>query len=118
VRFAWKFGLIALIALALTVLPGGGGALSVVLVFLTLAFFTAIAFLGFRLYRQFHFELESLEDRQRLALYASIGGALLTFSAADRMFGAGGFGVLAWLALLGLCSYGLYWVWTRYRTYS
>ena len=38
-----KFGLVALIALALTVLPGGDATLDVVLTLLTIAFFAAIA---------------------------------------------------------------------------
>ena len=54
----------------------------------------------------------------RLALYGSIGLAILTFVATDRLFDTGGLGVLAWFALLALCSYGLYWTWTRYRSYG
>ena len=73
VQFAWKFGVVMLVALALTVLPGGGGALDVVLTLLTIAFFAAIAFLVFRLYRQYHFELETLDSSLRLALYGSLG---------------------------------------------
>lgn len=112
---AWKFGLIALIALVLTILPGGGAALEVVLTLLSIAFFTAIAVLGFRLFRQFRFELDTLTDRNRVVLYGSIGAAFLTFCATDRMFDAGGLGTLAWFALLGLCSLGVYYVWTSYR---
>ena len=112
---AWKFGVVALIALALTALPGGGGALRVVLTLLTIAFFTAVAYLAYRLYHQFGMELDTLDDRQRLVLYGSIGVAFLTFCATERMFDAGGLGVLAWCALLGLCSYGLFWVWQQYR---
>ena len=85
---------------------------------LTIAFFAAIAFLAYRLFRQYRFELESLPDRQRLALYGSLGLALVTFTATNRLFDAGGLGVLAWFALLGLASYGLYWVWTQYRSYG
>jgi uncharacterized protein involved in cysteine biosynthesis len=116
-----RFGQIAvilLLALALTVLPGGGGALSVTLTLISLAFFVAIAFLGYRLYNQFRFELESLEERQRGVLYGSVGLAFLTFCATNRMFDTGGFGALAWIALLGICSYGLYWVWTQYRSFA
>ena len=113
-----KFGIVALVALALTVLPGGGPALEVLLTLLTIAFFTAIAVLGYRLYRQFSFELDSLTDRQRLVLYGSVGGAFLTFCATSRLFEASGAGVFVWLALLGLCSYGVYWVWTQYREYG
>jgi hypothetical protein len=104
-----------LLALALTALPGGGGALRVAVTLLSIAFFTAIAYLGYRLYRQFRFELDSLTEQQRLVLYSSLGLALLTFCATDRMFETGGLGVLAWLALLGLCSFGVYWVWTEHR---
>jgi hypothetical protein len=118
VQFAWKFGVIALIALGLVVLPGGGNALDVVLTLLTIAFFTAIALLVYRLYRQYRFDLESLDDALRLALYGSLGLALLTFTATDRLFDAGGAGIIVWFALLALASYGLFWVWTRYRRYE
>jgi hypothetical protein len=45
-----------------------------------------------------------------------VGGALLTLVATNRLFDAGGLGALAWFALLGLASYGIYWVWTQYRS--
>jgi hypothetical protein len=118
VQLAWKLGVVALIALALVALPGGGAALDVVLTVLTIAFFAAIAFLGYRLYRQYRFELDTLQDNLRLVLYGSIGLALLTFTATDRLFDQGGAGVIVWLALLALCSYGIFWVWTRYRSYE
>ncbi|MBA2629784.1 MAG: hypothetical protein H0U84_02010 [Thermoleophilaceae bacterium] len=116
-QFAWKLGGVALIALVLVVLPGGGAALDVVLTVLTVAFFVAIAFFGYRLFRQYRFELDSLTDKQRLVLYASLGAALVTFTATNRLFDTGGLGVLAWFALLGAASSGMYWVWQRYRTY-
>jgi hypothetical protein len=117
-RNAWKFGLVALVALAIFLLPGGSSGLSVLLTVLTLAFFVAIAVLGYRLYRQYRFELDTLEDSQRLVLYCSVGLAFLTFTATNRLFDVGGAGVLAWLALLALASYGVFWVWTRYRRYG
>ena len=117
-QFAWKFGVIMLIALALTVLPGGGSALDVALTLLTIVFFTAIALLAYRLFREHRFELDSLEPRQRLVLYGSIGLAFLTFTATNRLFDEGGVGVLLWLALLALSSYGVFWVWTQYRSYG
>jgi drug/metabolite transporter (DMT)-like permease len=118
VKTAAKFGLVALVALALVVLPGGGSALDVALTLLTIAFFAAIALLGYRLFREHRFELESLGQNHRLVLYGSVGLAFLTFTATNRLFDEGGVGVLAWLALLALCSYGLFWVWTQYRRYE
>ncbi len=115
---AWKFGLIALIALVFVVLPGGGNALDVVLTVLTVAFFAAIALLVARMYRQYRLDIESLDTSIRLALYGSLAIAVLTFTGTDRLFNAGGGGVLVWFALLVVASYGLFWAWTRYRRYE
>jgi len=117
-QFAWKFGVVALIALVLVVLPGGGAALDVAITLLTIFFFVAIGLVVYRGYRERRFELDSLEQSQRLVLYGAIGLAALTLTATNRLFNAGGAGVLVWLALLGLCSYGVFWVWTKYRSYG
>jgi TRAP-type C4-dicarboxylate transport system permease small subunit len=117
-RVALEFLVVLLVALVLTVAPGGESTLNVILTILSIGFFVAIALLGYRLYRENSFTLESLEDRQRFVLYASAGGAFLVFAAAERMFDWGGGGVLLWIALLGLCSYGIFWVWTTSRDYA
>ncbi|MBA3261393.1 MAG: hypothetical protein H0T69_02725 [Thermoleophilaceae bacterium] len=117
-QFAWKLGVVALLALALTVLPGGGSALDVALALLSIVFLAAIAFLGYRLYRQYQLDIDTLEPNTRLTLYASIGLAVLTVVGTDRLFDVGGAGIVAWFVLLALCSYGIYWVWTKYRSYS
>ena len=117
-RTAGSYAIVGLIALFFTALPGGGGVLSVLLTLLTIAFFTAIAVVAYRFFRQHRFEFDSLSERQRLVLYGSVGLAFLTFCATARMFDAGGLGALAWIGLLGICSFGLYWVWTQYRSYG
>ena len=117
-QFAWKFGVVMLVALVLVVLPGGGNALDVILTLLTVAFLAAIAFLGYRLYHQYRLDIDSLDPNLRLALFGSVGLAILTFVATDRLFDGGGGGVLLWFALLALASYGLFWAWTRYRRYE
>jgi len=113
-----NFAIVALIALALFVLPGGGSALRVMLSLLAIAFFVAIAFVGVRLYRENQLTLESLSERERLVLYASIGLAFITFVASRRLFDIGGGGAVLWLALLGLASYGVYWVWRHSQEYG
>jgi hypothetical protein len=115
VKLAGQIGVIALIALAVTVLPGGGTAVDVILRALTTAFLAAIAFFVYRLFHQFRFEIESLEDRDRVVLYGSIALVIFAFAATSRLFDVGGGGMLAWFALVGLAVYGLYWVWNRYR---
>ena len=117
-QFAWKFGVVALVALVLVALPGGGSALDVVLSALTMGFFAAIALLVARLYRQYRLDIDSLDVNIKLALYGSLAIVALTFLATDRLFDAGGAGVLLWFALLALASYALFWAWTRYRRYE
>lgn len=117
-RAARNFGIIALIALAVTVLPGGGPTVDVILTLVTVGFFAAIAIMGYRLYREHHFSLDALEPRQRLVLYGAIGLAFLTFAGTQRLFDAGGAGALGWIALLCLASYGVFWVFQQSRRYD
>ena len=113
-----NFAIIALIALAIVALPGGGPVLNVVMALLSIAFFAGIALFGYRMWHDQRFTLDALSDRQRFVLYAAIGVAILNFTATSRLFNAGGAGVLVWLMVLGLCSYGLMWVYTSYRRYG
>ena len=117
-RMAINWAIVALVALAIVVLPGGGPTLNVVMTLISIAFFVAIAMFGYRLWHEQRFTLDSLSDRQRFVLYASVGVAFLNFTATSRLFNAGGLGVLVWLMLLGICSYGVMWVFISYRRYD
>ncbi len=117
-KAARNFAILAVVALVIFLLPGGGRALNVLLTLLSIAFFAFVAMLGYRLYREHRFTLESLGDRLRLVLYGSMGLAVVTFAATARLFHSGLIGLLAWVALLGLCSYGIFWVYSRYRRYE
>ena len=110
--------IIALLALAVTVVPGGGPAIDVILTLITVGFFAGIAIMGYRLYREHRFSLDALEQRERLVLYGSVGLAFLTFAATQRLFNAGGLGAVGWILLLCLASYGVFWVFTQSRRYS
>jgi O-antigen/teichoic acid export membrane protein len=116
-KAARNFLIIALIALGFWALPGGNSTLNVILALLSIAFFAAIAFLGYRLYREHRFTIDSLQPIQRAVLYGSIGLAILTFAASSRLLN-GGAGILVWIALLGIASYGVFWVFQRYRSYD
>jgi Kef-type K+ transport system membrane component KefB len=118
VRLTLEVLAVLLVALVFTVAPGGGSTLNVILAILSIAFFVAIALLGYRLYRENTFFIDSLSDMQRGVLYTSVGGAFLTFAAAERLFDWGGGGILLWIGLLGLCSYGVLWVWMSSRDYA
>jgi O-antigen/teichoic acid export membrane protein len=115
-KAARNFAIVALIALGFAALPGGRTSLNVILAILTALFFTAIALLGYRLYREHRFTLDALETTQRAVLYGSIGLAVLTFAASGRLLH--GAGVLVWLGLLALATYGVFWVFQRSRRYD
>jgi hypothetical protein len=117
-KTARNWAIIALIALVVVVVPGGGPAFNVIMSVLSIAFFLAIAMFGYRLYVENRFTIDALSDRQRFVLYASIGVAMLNFTATSRLFDAGGVGVLVWLVLLAACSYGVMWVYVSYRSYN
>jgi hypothetical protein len=112
------WAIIAVIALAVVALPGGGPTLNVVMTLLSIAFFAGIALFAYRLYHEQRFTLDALSDRQRFVLYASIGVAILNLTAASRLFNAGGAGILVFLVVLGACSYGVMWVYVSYRSYN
>src|SRR3954466_10951210 len=118
-RQALNFTVLLLVALGFSVLPGGNATLNVVLTLLGIVFFAAIALFGYRLYREHRFTLDSLAERERLPLYAPVALAFLTFVASQRLFTLrGGLGLLIFLGLLGLASYGVFWVFTRSRRYD
>jgi drug/metabolite transporter (DMT)-like permease len=118
-RQAINFAILALVALGFSVLPGGDATLNVLLTLLGIVFFAVIAMLGYRLYREHRFTLDSLAERERLVLYASVALAFLTFVGSRRLFNMkGGLGVLIFLALLALASYGVFWVFQRSRRYD
>jgi hypothetical protein len=116
VKAARNFGILALIALALVVLPGGGPTVSVILTVLGAAFLIALAFFLLQLYRENRWTLESMETVYRVVLYGSIGLAFLTFAGYQKLWRDGGAsGKVVWLALIALASYGVFWSWAQAR---
>ena len=113
-----NFAIVALVALVIVLAPGGGTGLAVALWLLTVAFFASIALFGVRMYRENKFTIESLSVLERTVAYVSVGAAFLAFSGTSRLFKLGGGGVLIWLAILGACSYGIYWVWRHSSEYG
>jgi hypothetical protein len=119
VRALRNFGILALIALALVVLPGGGPTVNVILTLLGAAFLIALGFFLLQLYREHRWTLESMETVYRVVLYASLGLAFLTFAGYQKLWQNGGTsGRVVWLALLALAGYGVFWAWAQARRLS
>jgi drug/metabolite transporter (DMT)-like permease len=117
VRAARNIAIIAVIAAAFAFLPGGGPTVNVILALLGIVFGALIAFFAARLYREHRFTLDSLTDAQRVVLYGSIGLAVLDFVAWQRLRDTGP-GVLAFIAILAVASYGAFWVWVQSQKYG
>jgi hypothetical protein len=117
-RMARNFAIIALVALVITIVPGSGSGVNAVKAAISIAFFVSIGLFVARQYREHRFTLESLPELDRGVLYASVAVALLDFAGWDRLRAAGGLGLLAGIAILGLAVLGVLWVFTRYRSYN
>jgi uncharacterized protein involved in cysteine biosynthesis len=116
-KTARNVGVIAVVALAVALIPGGGDTANLVLAALSLGFIAAIGFLGYRLYMDNRFTLWSMSTRHRAMLYGGIAGAVATLTASSRLFESG-FGVVMFLVLLGGCGLTVYYAWVESRRYS
>ncbi len=109
--------IIMLVALAITVLPGGGDFASAVGASVAIAFLVAIGFLGQRMYRAGQLTLLSMNWQHRLMLYGGLGVILLAVSATSKLLSSG-VGVIAWFALLIGAGFTIYTVIIESRRYS
>jgi hypothetical protein len=115
-KMARNVTIIALIAAAVYLLPGGGRAANTFEALLWVAFGIGIAYLGLRSYRERRVALHSLGDRHRGLLYGGLVGAVFVYAARSRMWQTG-FGELVWFALTGLVVYALLEVYRHWRAY-
>jgi surface polysaccharide O-acyltransferase-like enzyme len=109
--------IIVAIALVVAFVPHGGQGADLVSKTLNAAFIVVTALIVGVLYRQYRAEIFGLGDQWRLALYAAVGLAIVTVSITGRMWSSSA-GILIWIGVLGACSYTLYAIWQRYRSYA
>jgi hypothetical protein len=116
VQLARNIAIVAVVALAIVALPGGGTAADTVLAVISLAFLAAIVWFGWRLYKENQFTLMSLTDTHRALLYGGVALAFAALVATPRLWGHGA-GTVVWLAMLGAAGGALYYVWNESRRY-
>jgi hypothetical protein len=109
--------IIALIAVPVAFLPGGGRAADAVLALLSMAFLAVLAFAARQVYRENRLTLDSLPDDQRAVLLASVGMLALMIAGADEMLGGGGFGAVLWVMLVACSVIAIVGIWTRAHSY-
>jgi hypothetical protein len=115
-KIARNVAIVALIAAAVYLLPGGGRAASTAEALLYVGFGVAIGYIGLRLYREQRVALHSLGDRYRGLLYGALAGGVLVYMSRVRMWQTG-IGELLWFVLVGGIVYALIVVFRRWRAY-
>ncbi|MGI8803664.1 MAG: hypothetical protein ACR2KV_16110 [Solirubrobacteraceae bacterium] len=113
---ARNVAILVLIAAVVVFLPGGSRAAGLFAALLSIIFAAAIAFFAGRTYLERRTDIYGLEERHRAIVYAAIAGLVLTAAAASRLVATGA-GALGMVALLGLCGYGLFYVFSAWRRY-
>ena len=106
-------GVIAAVVVVLSLEP----VLATVGGLLRIAFFLAIAFFLFLLWREKRGDIEAWQDRSRNVFYAAIVLAVVDIGAFIGL-GASGPDALAFFLVLGACAYACFRIWRQEHTYS
>jgi hypothetical protein len=108
--------IVAAVALAIVLVPGGGTAADLVVAVISLAFLTVMALFAYRLYMENRLTLWSLTSAHRALLYGGFALAFMTIVATSRLTETGP-GTLAWIMLLAAASGSVFYVWSQSRRY-
>jgi uncharacterized membrane protein len=117
-RMLRNIAIIALIAAAVYLIPGGGKAANTFESVLIVGFACGFGYFGLRLYREHRVALHGLGDRSRAMLYGSLALIAFLIVGYDRMVHHSStlVGVI-WFALVLVVLYGLMDVYRRWRSY-
>jgi Kef-type K+ transport system membrane component KefB len=109
-RVLRNIAIIALLALAIAVVPGGGDLAEALITALVMGFLAAIAFAVYRIFRQNSFAYMSLSDGWQATVIVAVGAIVLMIAGTDELL-ATGLGLAVWLAVLGGAIFTLVRAW-------
>jgi len=115
VRTARNIAIIALLAVPVAFVPGGGNVADAILTALLLGFLTGIALMVYLLYRQNQLTLSTLTDSRRAALYGAVGGLALLVAGQDELVDGSG-GIVIWIGLVAACAFLIFAIWREANT--
>ena len=115
-KIARNVAIVALLALGVWALPGGGTAANFVGALLLVLLTVGLGWFAGRMYIEHRTTLYSLGDRYRGMLYGACGLAVFALASGTKLFRTGS-GTTAWFALMGAASYMLYAVYRHSREY-
>jgi hypothetical protein len=117
VKLARNVAIVALVAAAVFLLPGGGQAASTFEAIILIGFGVGFGYLGLRLYREHRVAVHGLGDRHRALFYGSLALLALLVAGYSRMLHSTALVGVLWFALLLLVLYGLMVVYRHWRSY-
>jgi hypothetical protein len=111
-----NIAIIALLALGVAFLPGGGDVAEAVLTAITMAFLAALSFAAFQAYRANRLTVIAMPGSRRLVLLSAVGLIVLMIAGAGEMFSTG-LGTLAWILLMASAGITIWLVWSEAKGY-
>ena len=115
---ARNVAIIALLALGVTVLPGGGAAAETMLSALGIAFLAAIAWFVYTFYRRQEDTLAGIPDGRRALLFGAVGLIVLLIAGFGQFQDWGSGAILGWICLLAGSIIAIFVVWREATTYT
>jgi len=115
-RHARNIAIIALLALGVWALPGGGTAATFVGALLFVLLTLGLGLFAGRMYLEYRTTIYGLGDQFRGLLYAALGIAVFALASGPKLFDTGA-GTIVWFALVGGASYMAYAVFRHSREY-
>jgi hypothetical protein len=116
-RPARNVAIVALIAVPVAFLPGGGQAAEAAITVLMMAFLATLGFAARQIYRENRLSYDTLPDDQRAVLLGSLGVIVLMIAGADELLDSGGLQAVLWVTLLACAVVAIVGVWMRSRAY-
>ena len=115
-RVARNIAIIALLAVPVAFVPGGGNVADAILLALSMGFLAGVAAMAFTLFRQNQMTLSTLPDSRRALLFGAIGGLALLIAAQDELLDWTG-GLVIWIGLIVACAFLVFAVWREANTF-
>lgn len=113
-----NFGIIAVLALAIVALPGGGDTAALIGGLFSTLILASLVFAAWRMYRENRVALYALGDQDRALLYGGVAGVVLAAAGASKLLRGSGPGVILWLALVGGAIFAFVTVYRNFKAYN
>lgn len=115
-KFARNFAMIALLALVITVVPGGDATRDTALTALRMAFLGGIGWFVYRAHRENPMMVSSLAEGWRAVHWGSLGLIAYLIAGYNQMWSTGT-GTLLWIGLMAVSVVALFQVFRQAQTY-